>query len=140
MHLKRHHASYPLLSFALLGLVQCSSDSNGPTPVACQTGVTLQIGAGTIPRIAWTPSCALLSLDVVDSVTGEGVWSLTSASQGNTLAPGIRYGVVPDNGQEDIEPVPLVAGRRYWVFLSRLDVSDPQLPFAVLAADARFTP
>lgn len=129
-----------LLALVLLGLAQCSSESNAPSVAPCTVNVGLQIGPGTTPRIGWTPTCALLAVDVVDSITGESVWSLVSGTGRNTIRPGVRYGTVPLGAREDLASVPLVAGRRYWVFLSRLDESDPDLPVVNTAADDRFTP
>jgi hypothetical protein len=141
MHfLLRPAQAISLAPLALLGLTQCGAESAGPTVPPCTVNVGLQIGPSTAPRIAWTPNCALLAVDVVDSVTGESVWSLVSASGRNTIRPGVRYATVPAGTTEDLEAVPLVSGRRYWVFLSRLDERDPALPVAQTAGEDRFTP
>ncbi len=129
-----------LLSLALLGLTQCDAETTAPTLPPCTVNVGVQVGPGTSPRIGWTPDCGLLAVDVVDSVTGESVWSLVSASGRNTIRPGVRYATVPRGTREDLAAVPLVAGRRYWIFLSRLDERDPALPVAQTAGDDRFTP
>jgi hypothetical protein len=129
-----------LVSLALLGLTQCDSESTTPSLAPCTVNVGSQVGPGTVPRIDWTPVCGLLAVDVVDSITGESVWSLVSSTGRNTIRPGLRYGTVPSGTREDLAPVPLVPGRRYWLFLSRLDERDPDSPVVNTAADDRFTP
>ncbi len=135
--LRRHLLVWPLPLLAI-GLAQCSDGGTSPTVPECSGDVVLQVGAGTTPRFSWAPACALLGLDLIDSTTGSAVWSVVSSTANNSIAPPVVFGTVPTHATEDLPSVPLVAGHRYQIALTRLDRSDPAVPVAYTAATVRF--
>jgi len=93
----------------------CSSSSpTEPTAIAACTGnVTVSISSGTAPTFTWSPSCNVFAVLVEDDASDQ--WYLVK--QGDGIAPGVRYGVVPQGAVQESAAIPLRTGVLYDVIL-----------------------
>jgi hypothetical protein len=115
-------------------LSACSGSSpTEPGPLtACGGPVTVSVSAGTTPTFTWTPSCSVFAV-LVEDVSSD-TWYLFK--QGGGIAPGVRYGVVPQGAVQDAPAIPLQAGRAYEAILFSGTTQDTM----TLIARRTFTP
>jgi hypothetical protein len=107
------------LTVVVAASIACSSTSSSLPD--CTGAVTITATAGTTPRFSWTPACQVEGLIVAFPGPGAIVWNVESASQTNTIGPGVRYGVAPAGATVVTAPAALVAGTSYAVTLFRFD-------------------
>jgi hypothetical protein len=89
----------------------------------CDKGILVSVSREPLPRIDWTPQCAITHL-VVISVGRAGqegvlVWSF-SAPDGAAVRPGVRYGVLPAGAILEGPTRPLQSGTPYRVTVERI--------------------
>ncbi|MEO7502330.1 MAG: hypothetical protein ABIW94_06805, partial [Gemmatimonadaceae bacterium] len=94
---------------AVFTLVACrGGDATGTRELPGCTGpVSISVTAGTSPRFSWTPACKVYYLHVGGEGTGEQMWSIANFNEQNTISPGVKFGVVPDDTRGIDGPLPL---------------------------------
>jgi hypothetical protein len=101
----------------IAGLSACGGDSTAPL-AACEGAVTLGATRGTIPIIRWSPACLAGALLVEPLPPSQGFgwhWVVTAESQ--LIAPGVRYGELPEGTTESHAAWPLAPDDPYTVYL-----------------------
>ena len=107
-----------------VSILACDDGGTEPTPSACESVASIEIEGGVQPGLSWTPRCAVATISVQDSASGEDLWRVTALpSDGdgtfdNALLPGISYGNVPPGATQLFEAQPLQQGTAYLVVLS----------------------
>ena len=128
------------LASLLLGAVgfgACSSGTGPSRDRECNGDVLVSVSAGTTPTFSWTPSCRLTFLKVESATGATPMWSIGDPLIQNSIASQVRYGTVPPGALQVREPIPLMPGTSYIVFVSRAhgdSFSDEE------AGSALFTP
>ena len=80
---------------------------DAPKNPNCPDNVTISVSAGVAPEITWTPACNVSKI-IVQGMDDKPHWFV--AADGNTIEPGVAYGVTPDCAVElrpaaqDVEP------------------------------------
>lgn len=95
--------------FTMLFFIGCSDKSSTE---ACDSDLLISVGPGTTPKFSWEPKCNLAIL-IVEKNDGEDMWMIIS--DGNTIASGVVYGVVPAGVNEIFGPGQLSVGTTYRV-------------------------
>ena len=92
---------------------------DAPKNPICPDNVVITVTGGTAPEITWTPACNVSKV-IVEGADGESKWFV--AAQGNTIEPGVTFGVTPDCAIE-LRPaaVDLAAGEVFRVSVVRAD-------------------
>lgn len=88
----------------------CGKSPTTPSELtACTGNVTLSVSSGTTPTFTWTPACNVFAV-LVEGVAGD-TWYVFK--NGGGIAPGVRYGVLPQ-GAIQLDPTePLLTGKTY---------------------------
>jgi probable HAF family extracellular repeat protein len=114
--------------------------STPPALPECTGPVALTVSAGTTPTFSWTPACRVNYLNIDTADGAQEIWSIGSddgeLASYNTIAPGVRFGVVPPRATQIDPLVPLVPGTAYKVFVA-FRLADGGDEFA---GEATFTP
>jgi len=119
MRLNAH--AFLIVWLPALAVAGCSGggEPTGTTELPGCTGpVTMSVTAGTAPTFSWTPACKVYYLDVGVEATGEEAWAIANSNNQNTIAPGVRFGIVPPGSTRIDGPAPLRAGTKYYVFVA----------------------
>ena len=105
---------------AVLLTVAMSSCGGSTEPLAaCVAPVSISVGSGTTPAIAWTPACGVERLVVSEPgppSQGFGFiprWAIHE--NGRLIEPSVRYGEPPAGTTVEVSAETLVAGRAYRV-------------------------
>lgn len=107
--------------FALLIVAGLACGSTGPSLPECTGPVSITATTGAHPRFTWTPSCQLEGVVVALPGPGAVLWSVSSTTQRNTIAPGVTYGRTPAQATVGTAPGVLTIGASYTVTLFWLD-------------------
>jgi len=105
------------------------SDATAPLGPCSEplTGLTVQIQSGQPTLFSWDPECTLggMIIETADTTTTQGsdLWIIHDP-KGRIDGP-VSYGVTPANASQVLDPLPLVAGRKYRVHL--LDATGVEL-------------
>lgn len=109
----------------IAGLSACGGESTAPL-TACEGAVTLSATRGTLPVIRWSPACLAGRLLVEPLPPSQGLdwhWAVSAASE--LIAPGVRYGELPEGTTEIHAAWPLAPNDPYTVIL--LDAEDVEI-------------
>ena len=84
----------------------------------CSGTVNFQASPGTTPTFSWQPSCAVSSLIITSNPNQPGVmaafvWGVQSTGDAPSIAPPVRFGIVPPGDQGNPNPRPLQSGASY---------------------------
>jgi len=113
----RHHIGKVTCLVLLGGLIGCSDSSGTEALEICTNPVTLTVGAGTTPKISWSPAC-LANQVVINEQGGGPAWAMFFVVDSNPLRPPVHYGVVQAGALgTPTSPAPLTAGTTYNVNL-----------------------
>lgn len=114
------------LLLTALAVVGAACDSN-PYDASQKPVVSVSTASGGMPVVSWTPAGAQLVRLYVGPQAGDGygpalVWSIGSASYGNTLTSPVTVGTTPEGATVDVPlAAPLQAGQTYTVEVTRAD-------------------
>ena len=107
----------PLLS-AALGACAGGENPAGLLMAPVYGNVTVSVSAGTHRRSHGFPQQApYLSVKTADGATL--MWGVGNTLIANSIGSGVRFGIVPAGAVQIQEPVPLVKGTSYRVFVAR---------------------
>ena len=102
----------------------CNLDPDARAPACGATlGTTLDVAVDSIGDVSfsWTPNCKAGYLAVyvmnTNGSAGDELWRVYTSETNNNLGSGVRYGVTPRGAIVGREPVALVPGQRYMVFV-----------------------
>jgi hypothetical protein len=103
-----------LASVALL-FAACSESTTSAAPlVLCVVPLAVTVTElESTPRYRWAPACGATYLEVTSGDGGAVLWIVRGDS--GKIAPGVRYGQVPQGYSSRLGPDPLVRGRSYRV-------------------------
>jgi hypothetical protein len=111
-------------ALALVASLACSDGGTGPSG-RCTSDVEISVVTDLTPYFTWSPSCGVAAL-FVENVDGGDAWHIVATSPGG-IASGVRYGEVPSNADEELEPEPLLADDTYFVIVTRGEGDDQEL-------------
>ena len=82
------------------GVTACDGDDPSSANLEpCDGPVEISVSSGTEPRFTWSPACTLFFLNVEPAESGGDIWGVISDGE-NVIAPGVRYGVVPEGAEQ----------------------------------------
>ena len=105
----------------LIGIALAACNGGVAEPASCTGPVTIQVSAGAVPLVTWSPACGVTTLVVVDpsSQFTPPLWTLTMVTR--DIVPPVRFGSQPD-GVLNFTLAPaesLTIGNSYTVYLTR---------------------
>ena len=139
-HLRSRFMPLLVTSAALLGAVGCDGDDAQSAELEpCDGPVEIHVSSGTTPRFSWSPACTLFFLNVEPAESGHDLWTVISDGE-NVIAPGVRYGVVPEGARAlgEEPPAELSADSTYKVVVAYF--TGPGEQDGELAGIEEFTP
>jgi hypothetical protein len=127
------------LASAVVLIAGCRSPSAPHTLAACQSGVTISVGAPTAPVFSWSPPCRAGEI-IVDPVSDVvDWWVLRGAGDTNSLQPPVAYGSSPAGTVTIVGPGALQAGVTYRVRVLQA-TGDSTAPFYQAVGANYFSP
>ena len=125
----------PLAIFSLTTAAALAGCGDGTGPLEpCSGPVQLSATGGLEPTLSWSPRCGAGSLLIDPAAPSSGGfdWRWAVMSGQRLIAPGVRYGVLPEGTTQNHPAVALEPGKPYTVVVLAPDGSE--------IAEEQFTP